>query len=112
MNGPEKNDDPLRGVLREWHVDAELPPRFRENVWRRIERAEELKSAVNSRWSRVMNWIDTMLPRPALASSYVAILLVAGAMIGWTHARQESVRINDHLSAQYVRSVDPYYPIQ
>ena len=33
-------DEPLDAVLRGWKVDSALPPRFQEQVWRRIARAE------------------------------------------------------------------------
>ena len=49
-----------------------------------------------------------MLPRPALATAYVAVLLAIGATAGWAQARQESERVSDALSVRYVRLLDPY----
>ena len=48
----------------------------------------------------------------ALALAYVSLLLAAGAGIGWTHARSETQRVSDQLSASYVRSVDPYLAVR
>jgi len=48
------------------------------------------------------------LPRPALAASYLAILLTLGVTAGWTRARQETARVNGALGERYIRSLDPY----
>jgi len=49
-----------------------------------------------------------MLPRPALAGSYVALLLVGGVTVGWAQARQDAARVKDELSERYLRVLDPY----
>jgi hypothetical protein len=49
-----------------------------------------------------------MLPRPALAASYVALLLAVGVSAGWAQARQETARVRDELGQRYVRVLDPY----
>ena len=101
-------DTRLRTLLRECKVTKVLPPRFQEGVWRRIARQEEEPSGVTGLLSACVRWIDTMLPRPALAASYVAVLLVIGASAGWAQARQEKARVSVELSSRYVQSVDPY----
>ena len=111
-NDPINHDEPLRKVLKEWRCDAPLPPRFQEQVWQRIERAHEgaLASATPSPsvWAVISHWIGTALPRPALAASYVALLLVVGVTAGWAQARQETARVKDELGQRYVRVLDPY----
>jgi hypothetical protein len=111
-NGSNEDDAPLRAVLREWKESTPLPPRFQEQVWRRIERSEAPAVATLSVSSVLMNWIATMLPRPALAAAYMAVLLAIGATAGWTQARQETARVSDELGARYVRSVDPYQAVR
>ncbi len=116
--GPEKlmpmktnkpNDDALRhALLQEWKVKPSLPPRFNEQVWRRIERAETTPVPSVSLTGVFANWIATMLPRPAFATAYVTVLLVIGASIGWSIARQETARVTSDLSTRYVQAVDPY----
>ncbi len=101
-------DTRLLALLRECKVTATLPPRFQEGVWRRIARREEQPSVLFTLQTRFGHWINTMLPRPALAVSYVAVLLVVGASVGWAQARQEKARVNGELSLRYVQSVDPY----
>jgi hypothetical protein len=54
------------------------------------------------------NWLKTKLPRPALATAYVAVLFVVGASLGWGQARQESIRVTSELAARYAQAVDPY----
>jgi hypothetical protein len=99
-------DNALRKVLKEWRTDAALPPRFQENVWQRIERTQA--SASPSMWDVVARWIGTMLPRPALAVSYVTLLLVIGGTAGWTQAHQTNARVKSELGARYVQELDPY----
>jgi len=108
-NEPGNHDEPLRKVLKEWRTDAAFPPRFQEAVWQRIERAERVPAPVApSGWAVIIHWIGTVLPRPALASAYVAVLLAVGVTAGWAQARQESARVNDELGLRYVRVLDPY----
>lgn len=102
------DDAPLRALLQEWNPQPPLPARFQERVWRRIEHAETAAAPSVSLARLFANCIGTMLPRPALATAYVAVLLAVGAGLGWSQARQESVRIAGSLSARYVQAVDPY----
>ncbi len=90
------SNDGLGNLLREARPAPPLPPRFRENVWRRIE-SNESPAAVS--------WLESLAalilkPRFALAS--VCALLLAGAMLGtWegsAHARQAAQQ-------RYVESV-------
>ena len=106
------NDARMRGLLRECKVVGTLPPHFQEQVWRRIARCEQQPSALASLRTSWTHWINTMLPRPALAVSYVAVLLVVGAGVGWAQARQEKTRVSDEMSLRYVHSVDPYQAVR
>src|SRR5678815_3124545 len=83
-NEPGNHDDALRKVLKEWRTDASLPPGFQEAVWRRIEQAERTQTttAKPSVWAVVADWIETMLPRPAIAASCLVALLAIGAATG------------------------------
>jgi hypothetical protein len=105
---PGNHDEALRKVLKEWRTDAALPPRFQEAVWRRIECAEVPASVAPSVWDTIAHWIGTMLPRPALAASYVAVLLAVGVTAGWAQARQDTDRVKGELGERYVRVLDPY----
>lgn len=112
MNSNSHNnpDPPLRAALREWTVTEPLPPRFQEEVWRRIERAEPRPTVAVSPWVLLTEWLDAMLPRPALALASALILLVIGGAGGWAQARHEAAQVNDRLEATYLRTVDPYQP--
>lgn len=105
---PSEDYESLRMLMREWTVTTPLPPRFQEGVWRRIERAQATEPVTPSMWAALIHWIDTVLPRPALASAYVAVLLAIGVTAGWAQARQETARIRDELGQRYVRVLDPY----
>ena len=101
-------DARLRTLLKDCEVAATLPPRFQEQVWRRIARREQQPSVWFSLRTSLAQWINAELPRPALAVSYVAILLVIGASAGWAQAQQERLRVSTQMSQRYVQSVDPY----
>jgi hypothetical protein len=107
-NKPNEEDAPLRALLKEWKPQSSLPPRFQEQVWRRIERAETAPAPSVSLAMVFANWISSMLPRPVLATAYVTVLLAIGAGVGWSHARQEMARVTSDLSARYAQAVDPF----
>lgn len=106
MKNPDPNADRLSQILRDWQVTTPLPPGFQERVWSRIARTHQPGTA--SIWTLVTHWIGAVLPRPALAASYIAILLVIGVTAGWAQGRQESARMKDELGQRYVHALDPY----
>jgi hypothetical protein len=101
-----ENDPNLRKVLREWEVKEPLPPRFREHVWQRIARREASPS--ESPWVLIANWVGGLFARPSLAVSYVTVLLAAGMLAGYLHARADTTRMSEELGARYVQMLDPY----
>jgi len=103
---PGNRDEALGKLLKEWRSNAPLPLHFQESVWRRIEQAQA--PAAPSVWTVLARWIGTALPRPALAASYLAILLTVGATAGWTSARHETSRVKGELGERYIRVLDPY----
>ena len=105
-NEPSNHDEALGKVLKEWRTDASLPPRLQEGVWRRIARVQA--PAAPPVWAVIAHWIGTVLPRPALATAYVAVLLAVGVTAGWAQARQENARVKGELGERYVRVLDPY----
>src|SRR6266487_4013675 len=108
-NEPSNQDEALRRVLKEWRTDVALPPRFQEAVWRRIELAEPVPAPIApSLWAVIAHWIGTVLPRPALATAYVAVVLAVGVTAGCAQARQENARVKGELGERYVRVLDPY----
>ncbi len=106
MNGQDPNNEPLSRVLREWRVKASRTPRFQEEVWRRIARSEAGGERVW--WKVCWRWIESGVRRPALAVSYVAILMLVGLSAGLVQARKDAARMDEALGARYLQSVDPY----
>lgn len=85
----EPADGKLNSLLRESRPAPGLPPRFQENVWRRIEQKHAEATAPS--------WVESLAalvlkPRFALAS--VCGLVVAGALLGslngTAHARHDA----------------------
>ena len=105
-NEPDNRDEALRKLLKEWRTDTSLPPRFQEAVWQRIERAQS--PVMPSLRLVIAHWIGALLPRPALATSYVAVLLAVGVTVGWAQAHQTNTHVRDELGQRYVRVLDPY----
>jgi len=99
-------DEPLDAVLRGWRVDSPLPPRFQEQVWRRIGRAEA--NGEGAVWSGLLHSLERALARPALAGAYVAVLLAAGLSAGHWQVQREAAQLDRMLGLRYVQAVDPY----
>ncbi len=104
------DDRALRDVLGAWKVDAALSPGFQDGVWRRIAR-QEARPALTP-WGLLAVWINRALARPAVAVSYVAVLLLAGLLAGYWQARVETARETESLGARYVQMLDPYQRAQ
>ena len=96
----------LNKVLRQWTVDAPLPPRFQEQVWQRIERTES-DVALPLR-TAILGWLENLLPRPKLAYSYAAVLLALGIAAGAWAAQTQNTRTEASLGSRYLQSIDPY----
>jgi len=105
---PEKSGShaSLDRVLRDWKVDASLAPRFNERVWHRIEREEV--DARTSLWAQWMGWINVALTQRSLALAYLSVLILAGLLAGYWHARHDNAQTSEELSSRYVRLMDPY----
>jgi len=106
---PEPSNDAdklLHRTLREWEVKEPLPPRFTEHVWQRIAREEAQAPA--SILTLLSSWLAQAFARPALAVSYVTVLLMAGLVAGYWHAQTEKARTLENLSARYVQMLNPY----
>lgn len=94
----EPDDARLGTLLRESRSSPSLPLRFRENVWKRIERVEAKAQA---------NWLDVLacwLMRPRLAFAVAAVLVLTGLGLGWNNG--ERLARND-AQARYLSAVVP-----
>ncbi len=103
-----ENDAPLCALLKAWQPEASLPPRFQKQVWRRMERDETALAPSFSLATYFANWLTDLVPRPALATAYLAVLVLIGASAGWSQARQETARVTGELGTRYAQTVDPY----
>jgi hypothetical protein len=105
----KENEMRLEQVLQEWRVTSPLPPRFREQVWQRIDRTAAAKISI----SEVLQvWFATAFARPAFAFAYVSVLLALGLALGFVQANRRSAEVSQQLEARYVQSIDPYQRIQ
>jgi hypothetical protein len=88
-NNFQPDDSQLSALLRESRGMPALPPRFQQNVWRRIEDAE---ASV-----RPAAWLDSLaalILRPRFAVAVASVLLLAGILSGtlegWQVARHDA----------------------
>jgi len=100
------NDRALDAVLKEWGVQAAVPPRFQENVWKRIARAD-LKPTPGI-WAYLMNLMESALPRPKVAYSFLAALVLLGTATGSLVAQKQNHRLEASLGSRYLQTIDPF----
>ena len=104
MNKQNFNPDEakLGALLREARANPSLPPRFQDNVWRRIESAEaRTDSAGESIW---FDAVVGLLLRPRLAFAVATLLVLTGVGLGWS--RGEQLARHD-AQARYLAAVAP-----
>ena len=105
-NRPSENDEALSKLLSTWKPEAQLPPRFQESVWHRIACAET--EPAPGCFKAIAVWIETAFSRPALAISYVALLLLTGVGAGYWHGEGRVTHAQSEWRSRYVQAVDPY----
>jgi len=105
-NESPQDDAALRKVMRQWTVDAPLPPRFQEQVWQRIAKTETRSEP--AAWAGLWRLIEDILPRPKFAFAYLAVLLASGVAAGSLAAQARTNRLDSELSRRYVQAVDPF----
>jgi hypothetical protein len=103
MNSNQNPDDPmLSRVLRVARPGAELPPRFREGVWRRIAEAETpVRDDVKNSW---LDAVAVLAFRPRFAVAAAALLIFAGAVFG---AHEASSLARREAQVRYLTAVAP-----
>lgn len=92
----------LRELLYHARPNAELPPRFQENVWRRIEQAESSSAATDAN-----NWLSAVagwLLRPRLALAVATMLVLVGVGLGLNNGMQQA---RTEAQARYLAAVAP-----
>jgi hypothetical protein len=97
------SDTKLGALLRASRVSPELPPRFQEGVWRRIEEADvPVKSTAGIAW---LDALVTLMLRPRLALATATVLIIAGALLG---VRDGNQMAHQDAQARYLAAVAPH----
>ena len=99
----EAGDVKLGALLRTSRVSPELPPRFQEGVWRRIEDA-----AAPVKVTGGITWLEalvTLVLRPRFALATATVLMVAGALLG---VREGNQMVKQDAQARYLAVVAPH----
>lgn len=106
MNSKDPNGPELSSLLRKWPVSAKVPPRFEEEVWRRIEKTKA--TATPPFWRAFARWIGSYASRPSFAGGLTALVLISGLAAGLWQGEKATRRAHEALSARYLQSIDPY----
>jgi hypothetical protein len=99
---PDPGEATLSALLRESRVAPSLPPRFQENVWKRIGRSEA--PAVPKGAS---NWLEALagcLLRPRFALAAAIVMIAAGSAFG---VRDGNSLAQHQAQARYLAAVAP-----
>jgi len=92
-------DDALRGLLRDSHpADAQANPRFRAEVWSRIEAARRQPRSWFA-WARIHLF--------GVGTVVAASLIVSAAGGGWI-AKVQVAHEREQLVERYLASIDPH----
>lgn len=109
---PEPDENELNELLQTWQPSLDLPPRFQDAVWRRIEHgapAEPGSASLRSHWQAIRELIVAWCFRPAPIAAYLAVVVALGAVAGWLQARVRNADVMNDLSEHYAHAVDPYH---
>lgn len=90
MNTHKQNSDEgqLSILLRESRAQPTMPPRFQENVWRRIEQAEVRPTSAS--W---LEALAVLLLKPRFAIATAAIMLVTGTLLGSMNGQAQARQV-------------------
>ncbi len=100
-------DAALNRTLRSWKVETPFPPRFNEQVWKRVA-AAEAAIAETSPWKAARLWLEQLTLKPVFAATYAIALVVLGIAGGAWHAQLSDEQEARSMSTRYVQMVDPY----
>lgn len=98
-NQQPSDDAQISALLRESRLSPGLPPRFQQNVWRRIEDAEA--PAKSGSW---LDAVAALILRPRFALAAAAVMILAGVFAGTLEGRQAA---RHDAQMNYVASVMP-----
>lgn len=109
----DNDSDSLNELLKSWKVEASLPPRFQEQVWRRIARAEEKSAWPVSAWLlRLAALGADLLRKPIGATAYVSMLLAVGVLAGVWRSDRYADRTEAAWRTAYLQAVTPTLSLQ
>lgn len=111
MNAKEswaREDEGLHQLLQSWRIEATLPTRFQERVWRRIALREEDEPAAAKLWAEFTAWCRAALRQPAMAAAYLTVVVATGAGLGYWKSERYVEQTELGWRAAYLQSVNPY----
>ena len=99
-HNPNQSDAKLSSLLRESRITPPLPPRFQENVWRRLVRDETENNLIAAWLEKAM----AALLRPRVALAAALILIIAGIVAGMYEGNRMAIKT---AQLRYLTAVAP-----
>ena len=100
------DDSQLRELLRASLPEAQVPDRFKAEVWQRIQ-ARSAASA-DRWWVRFFAFASGIFTRPAFAAVALLISVGAGAGVATLKAADSNERGRSELALRHIATLDPY----
>jgi hypothetical protein len=101
-----KDDPQLRELLRTSLPDAQVPNRFKAEVWQRIQARSE--ASAKGVWARFLEPLSALLRRPAFAALALMLAAGGGATVASLRATDANERARAVLVERHVATIDPY----
>jgi hypothetical protein len=104
-------DEELRTQLRSWRVEAEVPPSFQADVWRKIA----ARQATAEKPPPAVGWVGGLLGRlgqPRYAVPVGLALLAVSLGLARVQADSANGRTWRTLETRYIVSIDPMAMVQ
>jgi hypothetical protein len=97
----------LSEVLGEWRVEATLPPRFQEGVWRQIARTQVVQHAPGGWWTTLLLRWEKLVHRPVGVAACLTFFTALGIGFGLWHAQAYAKHTQSAWQNAYFQSVSP-----
>ena len=101
-------DEDLKARLRLWRVQAEVPPSFQADVWRKIA----ARQATAETPPPAVGWLLSQLGQPRYAGPVGLALLAVSLGLAHVQADSANGRTWRTLETRYVVSIDPMAMVQ
>lgn len=102
-----KSMNKLPELLKTWQIAAELPPNFKQQVWRKIEKSNETFNLGNP-LNQILASFNQLLTKPVVSYACIAVLIFSGGTLGFLSGRQQTKQSMQKAQHDYLMQVNPF----